>query len=91
MRVLHCDNEFKDEQVEAAIANRNMSFNVVGPGQHESISERKIRVVKERTRAILHSLPYLLPARLLTYLVMFISHCINIVPVKSDGMYIGKF
>ena len=89
VQVLHCDNEFKDEQVEAAIRNRNMNFNVVGPGQHEPVSERKIRVVKERTRAILHSLPYNLPAKLLTYLVLFVAYCINIVPVKCDGMYIS--
>ena len=63
--VLHCDNEFKDEQVEYAIRNRDMVFNEVGPGQHEPISERKVRVVKERSRAVLHSLPYSLPAKLL--------------------------
>jgi hypothetical protein len=87
--VLHCDNEFKDEQVEQAISNRNMVFNEVGPGQHEPISERKVRVVKERARAVLHSLPFMLPAKLLLYLVLFVVFCLNIVPVKCGGTYIS--
>ena len=86
--VVHCDNEFKDEQVEAAIGNRDMVFDEVGPGQHEPVSERKVRTVKERTRAVLHSLPYALPSKLLIFLVLFVVFCLNIVPVKSKGRMI---
>jgi len=87
--VLHCDNEFKDEHVEAAIGNRNMTFNVVGPGQHEPVSERKLRLVKERTRSVLHSLPYALPSKLLLYLVLFVTFGLNIIPVKCNGKYLS--
>ena len=73
--VMHCDNEFKDDQVEAAIGNRRMVLDAVGPGQHEPVSERKGRTVKERTRAVLHSLPYTLPAKLLVFLVLFVVFC----------------
>ena len=86
---IHCDNEFRDEQVNAAAANRNINFNVAGPGQHEPVSERKIRLVKERTRAVLHSLPYSLPSKLLRYLVLFVVFCLNIIPVKTNGMYVS--
>ena len=86
---IHCDNEFRDEQVCAAAANRSIDFNIVGPGQHEPVSERKIRLVKERTRAVLHSLPYALPSKLLRYLVLFVVFCLNIIPVRTNGMYVS--
>jgi len=66
-----------------------MIFNVVGPGQHEPVSERKIRLVKERTRSVLHSLPYTLPAKLLLYLVLFVTYCLNIIPVKCNGIHMS--
>ena len=46
-------------------------------------------MVKERTRAVLHSLPYMLPAKLLLCLVLFIVFCLNIVPVKCGGTYMS--
>ena len=39
----------------------------LGPDQHVPIIERTIRVVKERIRSILHSLPYNLPTNIILF------------------------
>ena len=52
----------------------------VGPGQHVTPVERKIRVIKERTRSILSSLPYKLPLSLIKYAIFYATVCINIMP-----------
>jgi hypothetical protein len=45
--------------------------------------ERKIRVIKERCRCILNSLPYLLMASLIGYLVSFVVARINMMPSRT--------
>jgi len=51
-----------------------------GPGQHIPIVERKLRQVKERVRAIMAGLPYMLPLQLLPYLVNHVVMMINMLP-----------
>ena len=57
----------------------------VGPGQHEVVAESKIRRIKERMRAILHSLPYELPMFLVKYLLQFVVSKKNHLPVSGSG------
>ena len=52
-------------------------INPSGPGQHVPIVERKIRLVKERLRAYLQSIPYQLMFSLLRYLVEYVTLMIN--------------
>ena len=49
----------------------------VGNNEHVPIVERKIRVIMERVRGIINTLPYRLPARLLPLLVLFCVNRIN--------------
>eukprot|EP01033_Poteriospumella_lacustris_P017646 gene17646-12635_t len=58
---------------------------VVGAGKHVATAEREGRVVKERARLIMASLPYILPARLVKYLVLFVVTRLNLMPKPSDG------
>ena len=52
----------------------------VGNNEHVSIVERKIRVIKERVRGIVNTLPHRLPSKLLPLLVLFCVNRINMTP-----------
>jgi len=58
---------------------------VVGAGSHVAVAERGGRVVKERCRLILSSLPYPLAGRFMRYLVMFVVTRLNLMPRAGDG------
>ena len=58
----------------------NIRYNPAGPGQHVPVVERKIRLIKERVRAHIHSLPFNLSQTLLVYLIYFVVACINMLP-----------
>jgi hypothetical protein len=62
-----------------------VGIDIVGAGSHVPIAEREGRVVKERARMLLHSLPYKLAARFMKFLVMFIATRLNLMPRKGDG------
>eukprot|EP01033_Poteriospumella_lacustris_P014441 gene14441-10319_t len=66
-------------------ATLGVPVDVVGAGKHVAIAEREGRVVKDRARLIMASLPYVLPARFVKYLVLFIVTRLNLVPSASDG------
>jgi hypothetical protein len=57
----------------------------IAKGQHVQRAERQIRTLKERARAILHSLPYRLPARCIVHLVTYIVQKYNALPRRSTG------
>jgi hypothetical protein len=57
----------------------------IAKGQHVQRAERQIRTVKERARAILHSLPYKLPGRCVVHLVSYIVQKYNALPRRSTG------
>jgi hypothetical protein len=65
-----------------ALRAMGIPINCAGAGGHESVVERMIRVIKERCRAIIHVLPYLLPLSLTHYLVKFVVSRINVAPSK---------
>jgi hypothetical protein len=58
----------------------NIKFNPSGPGQHVPVVERKIRLIKERVRAHIHSLPFNLSQSLLVYLIYYVVSRINMLP-----------
>jgi hypothetical protein len=63
-----------------ALQEQGYKLDIAGPGQHVPVVERKLRVLKERGRAILHSLPFILPTSLLRYLVSNAVMGINMMP-----------
>ena len=85
----HADGEFNNDEIKASFTNRDIKVNICPPGTHVVRAERKARVVKERVRCHLTSLPYLLPSVLLPWLVAFVVFCLNIVPVRCGGNYVS--
>lgn len=72
-------------------------LNPTGAQQHVPAIEVRIRLVKERVRAILNSLPFKLPRKLVPQLVMFAVSRINLMPsnVRVDStspreMFLGR-
>lgn len=59
--------------------------NTVAPGTHVPIVERRNRVVKERMRAIINSLPFSVAARFVRYVVFFVVTRLNLIPRAADG------
>ena len=83
IRDLSCD----DENVLLAAGSNleGVAVHPKGPGKHEKVAESKARRLKERMRAILHSLPYELPMKLLKWLIAFVVLLKNQVPVTGAG------
>ena len=58
-------------------------FNSPGPQQHVPVVENKIKLIKERVRAIIHSLPYKLPLMLLKWCVAIVVTRLNMLPSST--------
>jgi hypothetical protein len=70
--------------------------NPSGPGQHVPPIERKIREVKERSRSVIHSLPYTLTTALIVWLVFYCVRAVNMTihtggptSVSPRGAFLG--
>ena len=59
-------------------------LNLTSANEHEPFIERQIRVVKERSRAIRHSIPFTaIPAKMLMHMIFFVVKMINNFPAKG--------
>ena len=85
---VNCDGEGAFNAVADDLRAIGIDVNPHGPGQHVSVVERSIRLIKERVRGIYNTLPYTLPASLLVWLVYFAVNRINIVPRKGGLLHI---
>ena len=63
---------------------RGVKLTYVPPGQHVSVIERKIRLVRERCRALFSKFTSLLYKQLLVALVKFVISRINMLPVLGS-------
>ena len=60
------------------------TLNLTSANEHEPYIERRIRVVKERTRAVRHSIPFTqIPTKMLTHMVFFVVKLLNYFPAKG--------
>jgi hypothetical protein len=60
------------------------TLNLTSANEHEPYIERRIRVVKERTRAVRHSIPFIqIPVKMLTHRVFFVVKMLNYFPAKG--------
>ena len=78
---IHADGGFAC--VQRFLGKEGIQLEISGSGAHVSIVEAKIKVIKNRIRSILSSLPYILPFSLMGYLVAFATQCINILISKN--------
>jgi hypothetical protein len=59
-------------------------LNTTSANEHEPTAERKIRLIKERARAIIHSIPFnALPEMIIIHMVLFVAKQLNLFPVKG--------
>ena len=77
---IKCDGEKGIEKLSNYFLSKNIVLNVASREQHVPIVERKIRLMKERMRAIITTLPYNLPKLVLDHLVFHSVKSINILP-----------
>jgi hypothetical protein len=79
------DGEFKPlkDLVESELFG-GPTMNLTSANEHEPTIERKIRVIKERLRAIIYSLPVnAVPSLVMIHMVLFVAKTLNIFPVKG--------
>ena len=78
---------FDNEAVlHAAVSNiPGVTPSPTGSGMHEKVAESKARRLKERIRAILHSIPFELPIIFLEHLIHFVVRLRNSIPVDGSG------
>lgn len=67
----------------ALIRHRGIDHDETGVEQHAARVESMVKLVKERTRAILHGLPYRLPSQLMRYAVQYAVRMINATAPKN--------
>jgi hypothetical protein len=61
-----------------------LKLNLASANKHVPEIERKIRVIKERVRVIIYSIPFnSFPARMLVHAVLFVTKQLNLFPVKG--------
>jgi len=63
----------------------------VGKGEHVAHAETRIRVIKERTRGILNTLPFRLPTKLLGLLVLFCVVRVTQTPSSHDSIRVSPW
>ena len=83
-RVL-CDGEKGVAACADLLNAEGIELNISSAGQHVPVIERAIRQIKERIRAIVTTLPYILPNKLMPYLVDYCVMAINMFP-KSKSL-----
>jgi len=82
--VILVDGETEFQNCIPALNAEHILVNTASASQHVPVIERKIRLVKERVRAIYNSLPFLLPPSWMQYLVGFCVSRLNLLPFGDD-------
>ena len=81
---LHGDNEFDMDDLKDAI--KPASTHIYAPEEHVAPIERAVRTVKERCRAMCHSLPYTRYTKLMTNgLVEYVIYWLNAFPAQNGA------
>jgi len=73
------------------LGQMGIDMNLCGAGEHVPVVERKIRVIKERSRGIINTLPFTIPLILISYLIYFVVSRINMVPVRTATLKTTPF
>ena len=66
------------------IERRGIRVNTTAAGQHVHHVERRIRVVKERCRGIINTLPFQLSTSLIKWLVFYVVSRLNLMPSSTS-------
>eukprot|EP01033_Poteriospumella_lacustris_P016756 gene16756-11987_t len=77
------DSEEVFMSIKSVVEQRGVAFDPSGPNKHVHKIEVSIRVLKERVRSVIYSLPYVLPRKLIPTLVVFVTARLNAMPCKT--------
>ena len=78
------DGEFAPLQTLLSQLHEAPILNLTAANEHEPFVERRIRVIKERTRAVRHSLPFkTLPRKMTANIVLYVTKLLNFFPTKG--------
>jgi hypothetical protein len=82
--VITADGEFKPLEKLMVDLSGVPRLNLMAANEHELYVKRNIRVIKERVRAVRHSLPFSkIPAQITTHMVFFVTKFLNFFLVKG--------
>ena len=81
---IFCDGEGAVARLITGLNLAGVRVNIAGPGQHVPVIERCIRMIKERIRCIVTTLPYRLPKQLVKYLVFYCVSRVNMLPRSTS-------
>jgi hypothetical protein len=81
---VHSDGGFNP--ITSFLNSMTIQHDVCGAGTHIGIIENKIKAIKNRARAIMSSLKYVLPNSLIKYLISFSTQCINMTLTKNSSL-----
>ncbi len=78
------DREFALLEAWMAMVYGAPKLNLASANEHIPEIKRKIRVIKERVRVVVYSIPFnSLPAQMLVHTVLFVTKQLNLFPVKG--------
>ena len=78
------DGEGAISKLTELIQQRGIRVNTSGAGQHVHPIERRIRVIKERCRGIINTLPFTLGKDLIKWLVYYVVSRLNLIPSSTS-------
>ena len=75
------------EEIKIAIAEMKIDIDIMAAGEAVPVVERKIRVIKERVRAAINSLPFELCDKVEDYLVLWAVSRVNLAVTSNSTTY----
>jgi hypothetical protein len=87
--VIQSDGEKSVGSMKYELHELGIDLDISGPGQHVARVERMIRVVKERVRIYMSTLPYTMCKIMLIWCVYFCVSRINLQPSSQSTMFIS--
>ena len=74
---------------ESKLAALGIILDSTGSGEAVAVVERKIRVIKERVRAIINTVPFSLSELLESWLLRYVVNRLNLVPTRNGVAYVS--
>ena len=83
------DGEGAIAKISELIRRRGIQVNIAGAGQHVPAIERQIRMIKERCRGIINTLPFTIAKPLIKYLLYYVVSRLNLIPSSTSASRIS--
>ena len=89
IKLMYIDGESAvgSDETKTAIAELKIDLDIVAAGEAVPVVERKIRVIKERVRAAINSLPFDLSEKLEDYCVLWAVNRINLTVTSNSSTF----